>query len=557
MEPMTIREILEAVHGSLLGDFGDLNRQVDRVETDSRTIHPGSLFIPLSGERFDGHAYINAALEGGAAGCFTQRERESYLPGKFYIKVDSTHRALRDLAKYYKDRFPVPVVAITGSVGKTTTKDMVAAVLGEKYSVLKTEGNLNNDIGVPLTLLRLKPEHQIAVLELGMNHAGEIDYLSAIVEPDMVLMTNIGDSHIEHFGSREKILQAKSEIFRHAKPGAPAVINGDDPLLNTLPGSLPFPFVRVGTGEDLDYRATDLASDGKSRLSCRLSTPKGSFSVEIPALGEHMVYPTLMAAAVGEHFGLTAEEIDTLEAMVNARVQQDDPIRCWFPAPDELAALPLRKRPTVSEHVRVVAMGDYEMVACGGTHPATTGQIGPVKILSTAPARGKLRLTFVAGMRAVRYFQRVARCAEGLSAALSATADTALDALHHERETAQEARRAAREQLTLAMMETLRRDAISLPCGTLYCGHIAYGEPETLLHAAAALTAQPGAIALLSCPRKDARMLIFARSANGALDMAQLLRESGARGGGKPDMAQGSAPDGAALESAKRILFNK
>ena len=166
MEPMTIREILEAVNGSLLGDFGDLNRQVVRVETDSRTIHPGSLFIPLVGERFDGHAYINAALEGGAAGCFTQRERESYLPGKFYIKVDSTHRALRDLARYYKRKFPIPVIAITGSVGKTTTKDMVAAVLGEKYAVLKTEGNLNNDIGVPLTLLRLKPEHELAVLEL-------------------------------------------------------------------------------------------------------------------------------------------------------------------------------------------------------------------------------------------------------------------------------------------------------------------------------------------------------------------------------------------------------
>ena len=309
MEPMTIREILEAVRGTLLGDFGDLNRQVDRVETDSRTIHAGSLFIPLSGERFDGHAYINAALEGGAAGCFTQRERESYLPGKFYIKVDSTHRALRDLAKYYKKKFPVPVIAITGSVGKTTTKDMAAAVLGEKYCVLKTEGNLNNDIGVPLTLLRLKPEHQLAVLELGMNHAGEIDYLSALVEPDVVLMTNIGDSHIEHFGSREKILEAKSEIFHHARPGALAVINGDDPLLNTLPGSLPFPFIRVGAGEGLDYRALDLHSDGKSRLTCRLRTPGGEFPVDIPALGEHMIYPTLMAAALGEHFGLTAEEI--------------------------------------------------------------------------------------------------------------------------------------------------------------------------------------------------------------------------------------------------------
>lgn len=309
MEPMTIGEILEAVHGSLLGEFGDLKRTVGRVETDSRTIHAGSLFVPLVGERFDGHAYINAALEGGAAGCFTQRERESYLPGKFYIKVDSTHKALRDLAKYYKAKFPIPVIAITGSVGKTTTKDMAAAVLGEKYNVLKTEGNLNNDIGVPMTLLRLKPEHELAVLELGMNHAGEIDYLSAIVEPDVILMTNIGDSHIEYFGSREKILEAKSEIFHHAKPGALAIINGDDPLLNTLPGKLPFPFVRVGAAEGLDFRAEDLSSDGKSRLTCRVTTPKGQFRAEIPALGEHMIYPTLMAAALGEHFGLTPEEI--------------------------------------------------------------------------------------------------------------------------------------------------------------------------------------------------------------------------------------------------------
>ena len=309
MEPMTIREMMEAVGGSLLGEFGDLNRVIGRVETDSRTIHPGSLFIPLAGERFDGHAYINAALEGGAAGCFTQRERESYLPGKFYIKVASTHRALRDLAKYYKSKFPVPVVAVTGSVGKTTTKDMTAAVLGEKYNVLKTEGNLNNDIGVPMTLLRLNHEHEIAVLELGMNHAGEIDYLSDLTEPDVILMTNIGDSHIEHFGSREKILEAKSEIFHHAKPGALAIINGDDPLLSTLPGTLPNPFVRVGAGAGLDYRATKLKSDGKSRITCDVVTGRGTYPVEIPALGDHMIYPTLMAAAVGEHFGLTQEQI--------------------------------------------------------------------------------------------------------------------------------------------------------------------------------------------------------------------------------------------------------
>ena len=309
MEPMTIREILAVTGGRMLGEFDNLDRPVSRVETDSRTIHPGSLFIPLAGERFDGHAYINAALEGGAAGCFTQRERESYLPGKFYIKVPNTSRALRDLAKHYRKKYNIPVVAITGSVGKTTTKDMVAAVLGEKYRVLKTEGNLNNDIGVPMTLLRLNREHQIAVLELGMNHAGEIDYLSAMVEPDAVLMTNIGDSHIEHFGSREKILEAKSEIFHHAKPDAFVVINGDDPLLSTLPGRLPFSFTRVGGGEGLDYRAVDVESDGASRMTCRIVAPSGEFPVEIPALGDHMIYPTLMAAAVGEHFGLTHQQI--------------------------------------------------------------------------------------------------------------------------------------------------------------------------------------------------------------------------------------------------------
>lgn len=310
MEPMTIQEIIEAVGGTLLGDWGDLGQEITRVETDSRTMHEGSLFVPLTGERFDGHAYIAAALEGGAAGCLTQRERESYLPGKFYIKVRSTHRALRDLAKYYKSKFDIPVVALTGSVGKTTTKDMVAAVLGERFRVLKTEGNLNNDIGVPMTLLRLSREHQIAVLELGMNHAGEIDYLSALAEPDVMLVTNVGDSHIEHFGSREKILEAKAEIFHHAKPGGLAILNGDDPLLRTLESRLgAFHTVWCGSGADLDYRAEELSSDGSSRISCKVKTPYSYYPVEIPALGEHMIYPTLMAVAVAEHFGLTPEEI--------------------------------------------------------------------------------------------------------------------------------------------------------------------------------------------------------------------------------------------------------
>ena len=310
MEPMTIREIMDAVGGKLLGEFGDINRMVGRVETDSRTIHAGSLFVPLVGERFDGHAYINAALEGGAAGCFTQRERESYLPGKFYIKVGSTQKALRDLARHYKQKFRIPFVAVTGSVGKTTTKDMVAAVLGERFKVLKTEGNFNNEVGLPLTLLRLNSNHEICVVEMGMNHFGEIEYLSSIVEPDVAVITNIGDSHIENLGSRENILKAKCEIFSHMDPKKGYVIlNGDDPLLEPLRASLPFQSVLVGTAEGLDYRATGVESDGEKSVRCHVRTPRSGFDVEIPALGNHMLYPTLTAAAVAEHFGMTGGEI--------------------------------------------------------------------------------------------------------------------------------------------------------------------------------------------------------------------------------------------------------
>ena len=243
---------------------------------------------------------------------------------------------------------------------------------------------------------------------------------------------------------------------------------------------------------------------------------------------------------------LTAAEIDELETLVNRRVQQDDPIRCWFPAAEELEKLPLRKRPTVSEHVRVVAMGDYEMVACGGTHPRTTGQIGPIKIISCAPARGKMRLCFVAGMRAVRYMQRGLGCAVALSQALSSDFEGAAEALQKEREVNLTARRELNTRLTQAALAALRASAR----GNVYAGHLDFADHETLLHAAAELTREPEAVALLSCPRKDARMLVFARGAAAKNDMAALLRGCGGRGGGKPDMAQGSAGDDTVLQKA-------
>lgn len=310
MEAITLAQLLEAVKGRLLGGFDRLDTPIFQVETDSRSIHPGTLFIPLVGDRFDGHAYISAALEGGAAGCLTAREQEDYLPGKFYVKVENTERALGDLAAWYKDRFSIPCVGVTGSVGKTTAKDMLAAVLGVKYKVLKTEGNRNNNIGLPLTLLELDSSCQIAVLEMGMDKFGEIDYLAGIVRPDMGVITNIGDAHIERLGSRENIFRAKCELLPHIKKNGAVVLNGDDPMLVSLKERVSVAAVFCGQGEGCDYRAQVTGGDGVSHIHCRLTTPGMDREVKIPALGDHMIYPALIAAAVGERFGLTPDQIE-------------------------------------------------------------------------------------------------------------------------------------------------------------------------------------------------------------------------------------------------------
>ncbi len=310
METITLKQLLEAVDGRLLGPFTALDTPITQVETDSRSIHPGALFIPLVGERFDGHAYINPALEGGALGCLTAHERDSYRTDRFYVKVDDTERALGRLAAWYKNRFPIPFLGVTGSVGKTTAKDMLAAVLGVKFKVLKTEGNHNNNIGLPLTLLKLDSSHQMGVLEMGMDKFGEIDYLAGIVEPDVGIITNIGDAHIERLGSRENIFKAKCELLSHMKGDGVLVLNGDDPLLSTLKGNTPVPALFCGQGEGCAYRAQVTGGDGVSHIHCRLTTPRMDREVEIPALGEHMVYPALIAVAVGERFGLTPDQIE-------------------------------------------------------------------------------------------------------------------------------------------------------------------------------------------------------------------------------------------------------
>ena len=305
MIPCTVREICAAVGGTLLQESGAV---VTEVSTDSRSIPNRALFIPLVGERFDGHDYLDAALERGAAGCLTARKPTSLLPDKFYIQVSDTLEALKALAAWYRAKFDIPMVQVTGSAGKTTTKEMIAAVLSQRFSTLKTQANFNNAIGTPMTLLNLTPKHQAAVIETGMNHFGEIRYLGEMVRPTVAVITNVGDAHIENLGgTRQGILQAKCEIFENLQPGGLAVLNGDDELLSGL--ALPFETVLCGRHERCGVRVTNVAEHGIEGVTCTVTTSRDVYEVSIPSPGAYMIYPAAMAIAIGEHLGLTKAEL--------------------------------------------------------------------------------------------------------------------------------------------------------------------------------------------------------------------------------------------------------
>ena len=306
MQPMTVTEIAAVVSGVWWNPCEQVPA-ISAVSTDSRNITPGCLFLPWVGEQFDGHNFIDAALDAGAAGCLCAKLPQDIRPDKFYIKVADTRLALRDMASAYRDKFDIPFVQITGSVGKTTTKEMIAAVLGAKLNVLKTPENFNNDIGTPLTLFGLSPEHQAAVIETGMNHFGEIEYLGAMVRPDIAVISNIGDAHIEYLGSRGGILKAKCEIFEHLKDNGIAILNGDDALLDTV--TLPQRIIRCGQSEHCQVRISDILDHGVNGITCTVTSEKDVYHLNIPAPGEHMAYAASIAVAVGEALGLSKEEI--------------------------------------------------------------------------------------------------------------------------------------------------------------------------------------------------------------------------------------------------------
>lgn len=301
MIPIDINQAAEFSGGKLIGE----NKVITCITTDSRAAAENSLFVAVKGDKFDGHDFIEKAWENGAE-CVLS-EKEFIVPhGKSLILVENTRKALLDLAEGYRSLFNIPVVSVTGSVGKTTTKDIIAGVLSQKYNVHKTKGNFNNDIGVPITIFSLENEHTAAVVEMGMNHSGEIDVLAKAVKPDVGVITNIGVSHIENLGSREGILKAKCEMFPYIGKDGYAVLNGDDDMLCKIRGfehtyglSNNAKIIWYGTDNEFDIWASDIEPMGLEGIKCTINTPKGSFEAMISVPGVHMVYNAMAAAAVG------------------------------------------------------------------------------------------------------------------------------------------------------------------------------------------------------------------------------------------------------------------
>ncbi|HOE57216.1 MAG TPA: UDP-N-acetylmuramoyl-tripeptide--D-alanyl-D-alanine ligase [Bacillota bacterium] len=304
MEVLRIEEIVKATLGKLVNPGEGL--KISGVSIDSRSINVGDMFIALKGESFDGHDFIDSAAKKGAALIIAQKPLSGCSTP--YILVKDTYRALQDIAGYHRNKFKIPFVAVTGSSGKTTTKDMIASVLSQKYKVLKTEGNFNNAIGMPLTLLGLRPDHEIAVLEMGMNSPGEIRLLSDIVRQDVGVITNVGIAHIEKLGSRENILKAKLEIFSFFNKNNTAVINGDNDMLSRL-YSEKYRVIKYGLDKDNDIYAYAIEEKGEEGInfSVDLDNVKSDFCVMLP--GMHNVYNALSAIAVARLFDMEAESI--------------------------------------------------------------------------------------------------------------------------------------------------------------------------------------------------------------------------------------------------------
>ncbi|WP_443656726.1 UDP-N-acetylmuramoyl-tripeptide--D-alanyl-D-alanine ligase [Faecalibacillus faecis] len=299
---MKVYEIVEATRGILVS--GNKDDEINFFSQDSRQMTNGGMYIPLKGERFDGHNFIESAFQTGAQAIIS--EKDVNYEDKIVIKVKDTHQALKDMASYLRNHRPVKVVGVTGSVGKTSTRDMVYSVVKQKYKTLKTEGNYNNEIGLPLTILRYHDE-EVLVLEMGMNHLQEMSRLSMIARPDIACITNVGTAHIGELGSRENILKAKLEIINGMKEGSTLIINQDNDMLNTVELTH-LNVVRVVKGKEASIQASHIVLE-ETKSSFEVEYQGKKEIIEVPVQGEHNISNALIAIAVGIELNISLEDI--------------------------------------------------------------------------------------------------------------------------------------------------------------------------------------------------------------------------------------------------------
>ena len=308
MKNLTPENIAKACGGTMVNCENILGREVTAVTTDSRKVTEGCLYIPMKGAKFNGHDFIPKVMEGGAL--LTLTEKDEAAEGYPYIKVKRTDIAIQRIAEFYRVELGIPVVGITGSVGKTSTKEMIAAVLSQKYNVLKTAGNFNNNLGLPLTIFRITEEHEIAVLEMGISHFGEMTDLARTARPNTMVITNIGTCHLEFLKDRDGVFEAKTECFEYVDfENGTVVLNGDDDKLcrvDQVHGRAP---IFYGMDPGMRVYAENIQPLGLKGTACTINIDDRYFDVTVPIPGRHMVMNALAGAAVGSLYGLTDEEI--------------------------------------------------------------------------------------------------------------------------------------------------------------------------------------------------------------------------------------------------------
>lgn len=307
MKPFTLAEIAAACGGQYIGDEAMKSLCITSVERDSRQIQEGSLFLAIPGANVDGHDYIEQCYADGAICAICEKAPEN--AEKPYILVSSTLEAVKKIGKAYREKFDIPIVGVSGSVGKTSTKEMLYAVISQKYKTHKTQGNLNNELGVPLTLLSMPEDTEAAVIEMGISGFGEMTRLSEMVQPTICVITIIGSCHLEQLGDRDGVCRAKTEMFANARECAEYILNGDDDKLSQITevrGKKPIFF---GLMNQNPYHAKNIKNSGEDGVSCTLCFDDKELDVVIPAIGTYMVSNALAAVAAGNLLGLSDEQL--------------------------------------------------------------------------------------------------------------------------------------------------------------------------------------------------------------------------------------------------------